>query len=259
MNKPIKALLCAIFTFALSFSLSAQDLVFEMVTLTPKAGAQKELVKGMKEHNDTFHSDGAHGVRCYSINSGPDAGKIMWVMGPAPWSALDERPGTGAHDEHWDTRVSPNLEPGAHVEYYSFSRSLSHFPKDFTLKNLLGRYVDVKPGQMYRYNELIKKAREVYEKEMPGETFGVYHNQLGNSKDGRDVLIVWFFDNMGWMGEDSGFAEKYDKVHGAGSYVNFRKEVSDIVEGSNDVLLSYEGDMGGTSARVMAAQRQPND
>ncbi len=255
----MKALLCAICTLVLSYSLSGQDMIFEMVTLTPKPGMHKELAKGMKEHNDTFHSDGAHGVRCYSINSGPDAGKIMWVMGPAPWSELDERPGEGAHDDHWDMKVTPYLETGAHVEYYTFSRSLSHFPKDFTLKNLLGRYVDVKPGQMYRYNELIEKAREVYEKEMPNESFGVYHNQLGNSKDGRDVLIVWFFDNMGWMGEDIGFGEKYEKVHGPGSFMHFRNEISDIVEGSDDVLLSYAGDMGGTSAKVVAAQRQPNN
>lgn len=257
MNKPMKALLSAVFTFTLSFTLLSQDLIFQMVTLTPKAGMTNELQKVMKEHNDTFHKDGPYGVRCYSINSGPDAGKIVWTMGPLTWGQLEDRPAGSDHEDHWDKKVAQYLEPGAHVEYYSFSRSLSHFPTDFTLDNLLIRYVDVKPGMMYRYNELIAKAREVYAAEMSDEPFGIYHNRLGNSKDGRDLMIVWFFDHMGWMGEDAGFMEKYNKVHGPGSFVNFRNDIADVVKGTDNILLTYMDNMGGLTSKVAAAERKP--
>jgi hypothetical protein len=257
MNNSFKALLCAAFSLMCFVTLIGQDIIFQMVTLTPKPGVDKELASVMKEHNDLYHKAGDYGVRVYSINSGPDAGKIVWTMGPTTWTKLEGRPGTGVHDDHWDQKVTPLLESEVNVEYFSFSPDLSYFPKDFDLKNLLIRYVDVKSNEMYRYNALIEKAKEVYTKKLPNEVFGIYKNQLGDSKDGRDVMIVWFFDSLSWMDEDNQFPMKYEEVHGPGSWVLFQREVEATVKSRNDILVSYRDDMGGSGKRIVVAQRQP--
>ena len=257
MNTSFRFILSFAFSVCFSIVLVGQNSIFQMVTLTPKPGVQKELAAAMKEHNDKYHKDGAYGVRVYTIGSGPDAGKLAWVMGPTTWASLDGRPGAGAHDDHWDEKITPLLEPEVNVEYFSFASNLSYFPKDFDLKNLLVRYVDVKPNQMYRYNDLIAKARKVYTEKLPDDSFGIYKNQLGNSNDGRDVMIVWFFDSMAWMGEDNNFAGKYEEVHGPGSWLLFQREISEIVDGRDDVLLTHQEGMGGLGKRIIVSERQP--
>ena len=82
---------------------------------------------------------------------------------------------------------------------------------------------------MSRYNALVAKAKEVYTKKLPNETFGIYKNQLGDSNDGRDVMIAWFFDGLSWMDKDNGFSSKYEEVNGPGSWLLFQRELGDIV------------------------------
>ena len=241
-------------------TLGAQDnqsLVFEIITVTPKAGEMGDLTAKMKAHNDSFHSDGAYGARVYSINTGHDAGKLMWIMGPGTWAGLEDRPSGEDHSSDWEGNVIPLLDDDTHVAYYSFSRELSYFPQDFDLKYLMIQYVDLAPQSGYRYVEVLKKAKEVYQENFPDQAYGVYWNAFGDSKEGRDLMLVFFFDDMSWMDRDNGFAMKFQEVHGgAGSWVNFWREIDDSVMGIERVLAEYMPAMGGSSSTVISAERQ---
>ena len=247
------------FTFLLALlclQVGAQnDLIFQMVTITPKDGITDELVSKMKAHNDNFHGDGAHGARVYSINSGTEAGKLIWVMGPTTWTDMENRPAGDAHDDDW-AEVQALLENDVRVEYFRFEPGLSHFPQDFDVKNLWIRMTDLKPWQGYRYRTLLEKIQEVYTEKLPDQPRGVYWNTLGNYRDGRDVMTVQFFDSLSWMDEDRNFSALYEEVHGAGSWRFFMSEIEDVVEGSDLMLMSLLPEMGGLSPRVLAAERQ---
>jgi hypothetical protein len=256
----MKNRICSLLLIFVATLLGAQDnpnLVFEIITATPKSGKMGELTEKMKAHNDAFHADGPHGARVYSINTGHETGKLMWIMGPGTWSGLEDRPAGDEHSSDWEGNVVPLLEDDVHVTYYSFSRELSHFPKDFDLKYLFVQYVDLAPQSGYRYVELLKKAKKVYQENFPDEAYGVYWNAFGDSKEGRDLMLVFFFDDMSWMDRDNSFASKFQEVHGgAGSWVNFWRELDDSVLGIDRVLAQYLPAMGGSSSTVVSAERQ---
>ena len=62
---------------------------------------------------------------------------------------------------------------------------------------------------------------------------------------------------MDWIGwtENQILQEKYEEVHGSGSWRNFMSEIEDIVQGSDIVMMSLVPEMGGLSPRVVAAER----
>ena len=64
-----------------------------------------------------------------------------------------------------------------------------------------------------------------------------------------------FHDGLDWMDQDQELTQKYEEVHGSGSWRNFMKEIEDIVEGSDILMLSLIPEMGGLSPRVVAAER----
>ncbi|KKM90568.1 hypothetical protein LCGC14_1237380 [marine sediment metagenome] len=41
---------------------------------------------------------------------------------------------------------------------------------------------------------LVEKIGKVYVKKFPDETYGVYSNELGSAKEGRDLAVISFFD-----------------------------------------------------------------
>ena len=245
-------------TFLLSFlclQLTAQnDVMFELVTLSPKDGITDELISKMKAHNDAYHADNPHGARVYSINTGTQAGKLIWAMGPTTWTDLENRPAGDGHDKDW-ANVTGLLENEVRVEYFRLETALSNFTKDFDIKNLWIRMTDLKPWQGYRYRALLEKIQKVMTEKLPDQQRGVYWNTMGN--DGkRDVMTVQFFDSLSWMDESSNFSAKYEEVHGEGTWRTFMSEIEDIVEGSELMMMSLIPEMGGLPARVVAAERQ---
>ncbi len=251
----MKKVLSFVFSLLCVSLIAQNDIIFELVTITPKDGITEELVSKMKAHNDQFHSEGAHGARVYSINTGTEAGKLIWVMGPTTWSEIENRPAGGDLDSDW-ANVTGLLENEVRVEYFEFEPTLSNFPVDFDVKNLWIRMTDLKPWQGYRYRALLEKIHKVYVEKFPNQSRGVYFNELGNSRDGRDVMTVQFFDSLTWMDEDRNFAAKYEEVHGFGTWRTFMSEIEDIVAGSDLLMMSLLPEMGGLSPRVMAAERQ---
>jgi hypothetical protein len=141
------------------------------------------------------------------------------------------------------------------TEYSRLDADLSRFPKDFHINNLWVQHVDVSRGKMEKFNELLKKIHTVYSTKLPDETYGIYFNELPSSSSGKDVSIIAFFDKYAWMGEDNGFKEKYEEVHGKGSTDAMWKEWMEITDGVETEIWEFREDLSGVSGEIKAAER----
>jgi len=232
--------------------------IFETANLTPNPTQIAQFEKGLAAHNKKFHGDGPYGARIYWISSGPNTGSYNWTMGPLPWSALDGRPGEEeGHDADWNSNVLAYVAPGSGAtSYWKHEADVSRFSKDFTIKNMLVDYYDITRGKGKEAMALVEKIGKVYAEKFPDETYGIYTNQLSSTKEGRDLVVISFFDKSAWMGEDNEFAAKYDEVHGEGGFEQFLQDWYAVTEGGESELWLFRPDLSGIDGEVTVADRQ---
>lgn len=221
-----------------------------MMTANPKYISEFE--SGVAIHNNKYHTDGMYGSRIYQINNGPYYGKYVWVMGPIPWSAFDDRPQQEGHDEDWNKNIEPYTIAGGDQFYWRFYPELSNFPNDFTIKNLLVDMFDVKRYKTKEVMELMKKVSKVMLEKYPNEPFGIYTNEFPHYQQGRDVAFVSFYNNSTWLGQNNEFPKNYNAVHGEGSFEEFLKEWEELTNGRETEMWSFREDLSGVSGEIKA-------
>ncbi|MCM4169139.1 hypothetical protein KCTC52924_00094 [Arenibacter antarcticus] len=231
--------------------------VLENGMLTPDPAKITEFESGLAAHNKTYHGEGLYGARVYWIANGKNTGSYMWVMGPLPWGEMDKRPAQKEHDTDWKKNVLPFVLPQGEQTYWKFHPDLSNFPKDVTLKNLLIDVYDIKRFKDNEMLEILKKIHKTMVEKFPEETFGMYTNELPSMTDGKDLAYVSFFEKSAWMGIDGKFSEKYNEVHGAGSFEKFLEDWEDITLGkySSEIWI-YREDLSGLKGEIKAMARQ---
>ncbi len=242
------------------FALLAQTdpgyMIFENGMITANPAKVTEFETGLAAHNKKYHAEGLHGARVYWISNGPNVGKYMWVMGPLPWSAMDQRPAQEGHDADWNKNVMPYMLADGDQDYWRFHPELSNFPNDFDLKNLLVFIIDVKRfKQMDFMDKVVRKVQKVYMEKMPDQSYGVYTNEMPNA-GGKDFAWVDFFAQSSWMGEEDTFPQQFEEVHGTGSFSQFLKDVEATSDGERQELWIFREDLSGLNGRVAAASRQ---
>ncbi len=235
---------------------SSEYLVFENALLSPKLDKISQFESGLASHNKTYHKEGPFGARVYWIGNGPDTGKYMWVMGPLPWSGFDTRPEKEGHDEDWNSNVLQYMMPETDQIYWKYEVGLSNFPKDFTVNKMLVDIYDVKPFQGAKAMALLEKIKKVMKDKFPTETYGVYTNEMPSTKDGKDIAFISFFEKSAWMGDDWQFADKYNEVHGAGSFGTFLKDWENATQGKHSELWHFRPELSGLTGEVKVAERQ---
>lgn len=232
--------------------------IFETANLAPKSGEVEALEAGLKAHNQKYHSAGDFGARVYWIANGSNTGSYHWSMGSLPWSAMDNP--IWDEDEHtadWNKNVQAHITPwSGDQSYWKFEAALSQFPKDFTLKNLYATYYDVKRGEWEKAMALVKKVTDVYHDKSPDEIYGIYSNEMPSTKEGRDLVMISFFDKSSWMGEDHSIKTKFEEVHGAGSFKVFIKEWTEVTVGSETEIWIFRPDLSGISGDVKGAPKK---
>lgn len=231
-------------------------MVMENVMLTAVPSKTAEFEAGLAAHNKKYHAEGIHGARVYWISNGKNAGKYIWVMGPLPWSAMDSRPAVDGHDEDWSKNVVPYTTAESDVTYWRFHPKYSNFSKDFNLKYLSVFMVDFKRFKYPEMISILERVKKVNLEKSPEEPYGVYTNEMPDTKDGRDMAFVNFFSNSGWMGREDTFMKKYEEVHGAGSFTDFLKDVEAATNGDRSELWTYREDLSGLGGTISAQERQ---
>jgi len=227
-----------------------------MMTVNPKY--INEFESGVANHNNKYHTDEMYGSRIYQINNGPDYGKYLWVMGPIPWSAFDDRPQQEGHEEDWNKNIEPYTIVGGDNIFWRFYPELSNFPKDFTINNLLVDMYDIKRFKKAEVLELMKKINKVMTEKYPEDPYGLYTNEFPNYKDGKDLAFVSFYENSGWLNQDGGFPGNYEAVHGKGSFKLFLSEWEKLTIGKQTEIWSFREDLSGISGEIKASSRSSN-
>jgi hypothetical protein len=245
----------------LPFLVMAQNIeeyaVMENGLITPDPAKITEFEAGISEHNKKYHSEGPYGARVYWITNGKNVGSYVWAMGPLPWSAMDDRPAQEGHETDWNKNVLAYTLPAGDQTYWKLNIDLSNFSKDFILDRLLVDTYDVKRYQGEKMRELMKKVHKTMVEKLPDEIFGMYTNEFPSMDDCRDLAYVNFFNKSSWLGEDGEFPQKFDEVHGAGSFATFLKEWTEITNGkrSSEIWL-FRADLSGLSGEIKSVMRQ---
>jgi hypothetical protein len=175
-------------------------------------------------------------------------------MGPGPWAALDSRPADDAHGNDWQYTVGQHTLPGGSNDYIRFDPELSRFPKDFTIGKLWVTFYDVEKGKMDAVKETLKKGHDVYRDKIPGDTYGIYFNEMPGGE--YDFTIVWFFDKYAQVPVDNGFGKLMEDVYGKEAADLIWKEWNANVTVTGSEIWEFRPDLSGLDGMVKAAERQ---
>lgn len=223
-----------------------------MMTANPKFISEFET--GVANHNNKYHTDGQFGSRIYQINNGPDYGKYLWVMGPIPWSTIDDRPQQEGHDEDWNKNIEPYTISDNDQHYWRFYPDLSNFPKDFSINKAKVDIIDVKRFKKNEVLALMNNVKKVMREKYLDDSYGVYYNEFTSEKDGKDLMIVSFYQDSGWLGRSNEFPVKYEEVFGKGTYDKFIKEWESLTHGKQTELWSFREDLSGIDGELKSSK-----
>ena len=88
-----------------STSVMAQEtMIYENIILTPNKKLEGKLISGVKLHNAKYHTGGKSTASLYSILTGPNSGKFVWLDGPMTYADLDQQP-DAAHMADWGKNI----------------------------------------------------------------------------------------------------------------------------------------------------------
>ena len=227
----------------------AAEPMWETIMLTPDNTKLKVLAENMRAHNQKYHKEGAHQSTVYTISTGPNTGKIIWMMGPLKFADLDTRPAEGGHDEDWRDNIMPYIKKMSHGEYWQGDMKLSNtsmmdgdaseYPIVFV------RYWKIKAGHGHNIEHMLGMVSETV-KAMEGENpWGVYYNLFRQGDMGRHVATVGFSKNWAEYDEDPIFKKTFLKTHGENSWDGFVRNMDMTFEDSWDEIWVYNKEMSG--------------
>ncbi|WP_250437112.1 hypothetical protein [Hanstruepera flava] len=222
--------------------------MWESFMLTPDNTQLKVLSENMRKHNETYHNEGAFNATVFNIVSGPNSGKIVWMMGPMQFKHNDSRPSDDAHDNDWRDNVMPYVKKMHSIEYWSQDDKLSNtgmLDGDASKYPLLFvRYHEVEDGA-YSVNDFFTKVSSTI-KEMEGDNpWGLYYNEFRQGDLGRHIASVGFFKNWTEFDDDNNFKETFLKLHGENSWDNFLRMGESTFSNSWDEIWNYNKHLSG--------------
>ena len=228
-----------------------EPLIIATMLISPNPVDMQKFKEGMQEHNNQYHAEGAMGVRIFHIMNGLNAEKMMAVMGPLPWSALDKTwYDREAHDKDWYENVVAYMKDEQDVNYWRFDAKNSHFPQNFEMSKLEITTMDINPGAYEAAMQQLEKISAVFKNKYPETPMAIYRNEFPSSKDGRDLSLVYFFDDFAELGIDHKWKEKFEEEHGTDSLEPFNKEWMDLMTGSQTEIWVYDPELSGIGPQV---------
>jgi len=237
--------LLVVVAFALVMAATASPLfaqtaitVTETMYILPKQGMADQFEAAIKAHDTKFHPDGPYVAALRRVDYGEKAGWYVWIMGPTTYASIDSRPDKGAHDDDWSKNVEPTIAEYGATNLWETDAENS-FGRDIMLKS--GHYdtwaVDVKRGEMTRFNEIIGKVKKTYES-MGDRAFLVYRNPI-HTANGADVAILTSYTSMADWSADWKVKEAYEKLNGGGSWQKMLDTWNEVIVDYNEELRSF--------------------
>lgn len=207
----------------------------ELNYMRAKIGHEKAFVDAVKDHNEKFHKDGSpHEAGLSYIRMGEKAGWYTWVMGGFDWADLDNAPDSDEHAKDWSNNVAPHVNWYGPVEVWVHSDKYS-VDQEGENKVELIMWLRVKRGNGHRMRDFMKKVNAV-QKENGGEMHYYYTSLY--SDDEPNVALVFPSDNWTDFGTPAyNMKEKYDEMHGEGSWTNALRDWNDFVEWQAESIM----------------------
>lgn len=242
--KRMSLLLIAIFGLAI-FGWSQSDYtMYKTVYIQPEYEEMEAFGEALAGHNKKYHSEGSGSAWVWSVMSGPNTGKIIYVVGPTTFTQMDSWDMSDEHGQHWREEVMPYVEELCHGEFWRMSDDLSYNPENAVGGKEVLTFFNIRDFEEYRFKEILKKVKAVYEAKEYPQFFQVYNNQFWND-EGRDVMIAGNFENWAFFDRERTFMKDFEEVHGEGSWTNFMEEFRDVVESAYDEIIIYVPELSG--------------
>jgi len=239
-------MLAAFFMAAIITTMGQAD--YKMIQLTylkPLPGTDMEAAsKAMAKHNNEYHPTGKFHASVWSNITGSRVGTICWVMEAGTFTDLDNRPNDKAHNDDWRNNVATHFEVVAN-EFWKYSEKLSYSPEDYEMGDkVVWTVIDIRPGDGYRFSEMMKKIKKVYEEKKYNFDLAIYWNEFDN-REGRDVAMEVSFGKWAFLDEDHSMKKDFEEVHGEGSWWKIVEEWRDIVLSSEDEVSALIPELSG--------------
>lgn len=246
----VKSLLvCILVTcYVISFAQTAQTdyQQFEVIYVKPKLDKVDLFKKALTAHNKKYHATAPYKVSVYSVDTGPYSGAYAWVMGPVTWTQMDAAPGQGEHIVDWEKNINPNCEYVGETTYWRNSKEVNYQAEGAaTFNKSRLRFSYIRPGQMDRFMDQMKKVVEVFKQKKYAASFSLAARQ--GSSAGPHVVSFLDFAKWAYFDNGSDFVKDFNEVHGTGSYDRFIEELDICTDRSKtyDELSSAVPELGG--------------
>jgi hypothetical protein len=224
--------------------------MWETIVLTPDNTKLKVLSENMRAHNQKYHKEGPHKATVYQISSGPDIGKIVWMMGPLKFAHLDSRPSAGGHDEDWRDNVMAYVKKMQHGEYWKGDVKLSNTdmltddPSLYPIQFI--RYWEVNLEHSHNAEGMLTIISKTIKAMEGNNAWGVYYNQFRQgTRIGRHIATVGFYKNWAELDEAPTFKKTFLKVHGEDSWDAFVRNMDQVMDNSWDEIWVYDKELSG--------------
>lgn len=242
------ALLCPVLIYGQSDD--APDVMFETVLITPENDDPAALMAALAKHNRTHHSEGAHSARVYYINTGPNTGKMVWMMGPCTFADLDTRPEC---NEDWGANVGPHIAHMEAGEYWELDAELSKLPpfdpNVSPMPIVRVRYHIFKRGiSGFRIQHHFQQISETIKSMEGNRWWGVYDNlfQQGYAADARPhMATISIHPNWASLDEGWEFRKHFVAKYGEAAWQPFLDEGNAIQTNSWEEIWEFAPEMAG--------------
>ena len=224
---------------------------FETVILTPDLARMDELRENMRTHNAKYHIDLPFRTGVWHIVTGPNTGKLVWVMGPCTFADLDSRPHDDGHEEDWRKNISPYLKETEHGEYWrQLPETVVNAPgdDDSTSPLLYLRYYSVNPGQGFSVDRLFSQLVEAVRQTEMTTSWSLYVNRFVQGvMNGRHYVSVRALDKWADLDKDINFSTVFNKIHGEEAYRTWVTETRQVFSNQWEEIWSFDPYMSGAN------------
>ncbi len=197
-----------------------------------------EFEAALSNHAKKYHT-GDVSWRVWSIESGPDAGGYMVTEGPTTWSNLDSRADISAeHTADWEKNVLPLTDGRGQSGYYDFQTDLSTVQLTDYADKIVINHMTAKPGKISNVMALIQKLKTVWV--AGGESVAVYLSAF--SGEPGYITVTRLKNGLKELASDyrKPMMERFNAANGAGSFDEWLKDYSEVVQMRWSELLVYK-------------------
>lgn len=217
--------------------------MYETQYLQVHSGKWADVAEKLAAHNRKFHSSGPYTARVWRVVNGPHSGQLVWAMGPCTFTDLDERPSGDPHDPDWLNNVVSSADAGLN-EYWRLDQELSYAPDNEIRKIIRVRFFDIKGGENYRFEQMMRNLKAVREKKNHPSRVSIYRNRFWTA-DGREWAEVTVYDKWADLDRPGQMSRDYDEVHGDGSWRLFLEEVEEVIESAHEEYRELMPELSG--------------